>query len=115
MLRRGSVESRDERTVQAMKSQMGRSRGLRRKQARRVTMARNSQPTPVSASAISAPAIECGAKIAYRIKPASARRVPARAAVDDSAPALTERERFPLCGVGRFNFNENFAENQVQK
>ena len=60
-LRRGSAEKMQETTVQAKKSQSGKSSGVRLRPVRRVANQRSSQAITAIEIPIHDPAIECGA------------------------------------------------------
>jgi len=64
MLMRGSWERKDEATVQRKNSQIGKSKGVRRKPVLWLESVRTNQPAPTIANEISAAAIEWGAKAA---------------------------------------------------
>ena len=62
MLMRGSVERKEEATVQRKKSQMGKSNRVWRNPVLLPAIAHTNQPEPTIAKEISAAAIEWGAK-----------------------------------------------------
>ena len=68
----GSTEKTDESTVQPKNRTSGRSRAVLRKPVCRKRNRRPNHPIAMNASDNSAPATECGAKIANNAKPSSA-------------------------------------------
>lgn len=69
MLIRGSSEAKDEATVHRKNSQIGRSKGVRRRPVFLLESVRTSHPAATMANEISPAAIECGAKTEKRRRP----------------------------------------------